>query len=529
MNQIFLKCLFCFFFMLVNLENLSRWLFWWQTKEYRFDRMRVHLKTPKGRKGLFGFFYILKLFFVIGPGRLSGFYFFLFALESFSLFLRFLKRSLKKPKFTFKIWLLLGESLFFQGSLIFFLCPCPTLSLTVRPFFTANLLLPAIVALGVAVLAIPTLLIKKRIIKKARRKIKKQPNLTVIGITGSFGKTSTKEFLKVILESQFRVLATTDHENTLIGVARQINRYLTDKHQFYIVEMGAYKKGEIKAICDLVTPKMAIITGIGFQHLSLFGSPENLIEAKNELIESLPADGLAFFNGDTSGSLLMSRRCRVKKKIFALDYPPADFRAKEIKISRKSLRFKISAAGFDRFQIFSAGLLGKQNISNLLSAIALGFSLKMNPLQIALAIKKQKPLTGTMKLVSGPGQINLIDDSYNSNPEGVLAALDYLGVFPKNKYLVFQPMIELGEKTEEEHRRVSKKALKICRLIFLTNQNFYRRFVNSRDRDRVFIVRSPRDFLKKILPYLRRDEAILFEGREADPYLKAFLREVRKK
>jgi len=418
--------------------------------------------------------------------------------------------------------LIIVGTLFFQA--LFLIYRFPFIS-AYRAFLEANLLLLFFVGLMVALLSLPTWFLKRRIIKKAKQKIRSYPDLRVIGITGSFGKTSTKEFLAQILSSRFKVLATREHNNTDIGVAKQILKELESHHEVYIVEMGAYKKGEIRSICDLVSPEIGIITGLGTQHFSLFGSFPRLLEAKFELIDSLPGKGLVVLNGDNKFCLAFARQTALKKIIYSTRGQRTDFYAEDIKVFREGIEFRMQKEGKRR--IFRAPLLGKQNVNNLLAAISTASYLGLSLGKIAQEVAKIKSLPGTMRLLIGKGKVNLIDDSYNSNPEGVLAALAYLKVFPGRKFMIFQPMIELGRATFTEHRRVFRKATRICDLIFLTNQNFYDQImtgVNKKLREKVLLAKSPKQMIKSFFSNLSRKDVILLEGKEAARYVEFFLK-----
>ena len=226
-----------------SLQAILRCLYFWQLKEYRLDRFREFLSTR----------------------------------ESSQYFLP--TRWFLRPKLTVKVVGLTLINLIIL-TLLINLNPVGDLS----AYLAAYLLIPLIAALTVASLMPFTVIGAAIIIKLAQQKLKRlSHNLTVIGITGSYGKTATKTILAHLLDAKYSVLSTRGTINTPIGVAQTSLRQLTPSHKFFIVEMGAYKKGEIAAICNLVRPKVGILTGITPQHLGLFGSFDNLKEAKFEL------------------------------------------------------------------------------------------------------------------------------------------------------------------------------------------------------------------------------------------------------
>jgi UDP-N-acetylmuramoyl-tripeptide--D-alanyl-D-alanine ligase len=144
-----------------------------------------------------------------------------------------------------------------------------------------------------------TVLMRNRTLYKASFKIETLTNLLVIGITGSFGKSSTKEFLNIILSECFNVVTTEKNQNSEIGISECILNNVNDNHEIFICEMGAYNKGGIKLLASIAKPKIGILTGIGNQHMSTFGSKQNIVDTKFELIDSLPDEGLAVLNWDS--------------------------------------------------------------------------------------------------------------------------------------------------------------------------------------------------------------------------------------
>lgn len=526
MFPVFLFIFTILFWWLIAVSYLLASLSLWQLKEYRLDRIWAHFQTLEGRKDFLNFFTVGKitlfLAFVFLSPRQPLFKFLypllflawlLFYLFDIILVLRKLaRRRFSKPDFTPKALLIIGLTLFFLLGLFFS-------ASFLDSYLLATVYLPLLVGLTIGLVSLPTRSAKKRILAQARQKISQSPHLRVIGITGSFGKTSTKEFLATILAAKYRVLATLEHQNTPLGIAQQILKILSPRHQIYVVEMGAYKIGEIKQICDLVKPEIGLLTGLGQQHLSLFGSFENLLQAKFELIASLPSRGAAFFNGDNQPCLDLAKKTGVKKIIFSTQNKKSDFFAQKIKALPRRVEFLVAN------QKIEAPLLGRQNVINLLGAIAVARHLGLNWEEIQKGIAKISSSPGTMHPVFGPQGSFLVDDSYNANPEGVLAALEYLQIHPQKKFLILQPLIELGEKSLSEHERIFKKAVQVCDRICLTNKNFYQKSTQNlpaADQAKIVLAPSPAQLAQELIPQLRKKDVLLFEGRESRKYLKAF-------
>lgn len=474
-------------FLITLFKNTIYQLFFWQLKEYRLDRFLVHLQTWQGKKLLFGKMAVAKwltlfltplfLFF-----KASGWLFLivltLFSAEAFSFLKQLLSRGWKRPILTPKILLILTAV--FSLLLAFFL-KLP-LDLSVQTLIFDRVLL-FIISLFIVLTNLPVKIIRQSTINQAKKKIENRSDLMTIGITGSYGKSSTKEFLAQILSQKFKVLKTPANINTDIGVAQTIVRSLKKEHQVFVCEMGAYKKREIKAIGDIARPKIGVITGINEQHLALFGSLEATMAAKFELIEALPKEGTAVFNGNNEYCLEMAKKA-------------------------KRMVAKVQVVRGERVS-FKTDLPGKFFLENILMAAAIAEKLDVEKEKIARAVKKLVLPAHTMQIIKKDG-LTLIDDTYNSNPQGVLAALDYLKTLTGKKIFVFQPMIELGEASGRLHEEVGKKAAQICEQIFLSNQNFYNDIL-KRAKGKVS--------LKKDLPNIKKG-AILFEGREAAALLK---------
>ena len=284
---------------------------------------------------------------------------------------------------------------------------------------------------------------KRKIINLARIKMTGFKG-TVIGVTGSYGKSSTKEMLFEVLLKKFRVVSTPKNVNTEIGVAQTVLKWKGDE-EVAIVEMGAYKRGEIKAICQLVKPKIGIITGIGDQHLSLFGSIENIKKAKYELIESLPVDGWGL----------------VAEK----DFKMAE--AGKIKTSKEQIEFD-----FEK-QKFIVPVLGKQFVRNVIGVIKAAKFMGISLAETAGALHNLNRDNFWPKLVWVKQDLVIVDDSYNAGLESFLNLLEYVKVWSGWKKILVTPgMIELGKKTNEDHLEVGKSLKEIDEVILTNGKNF---------------------------------------------------------
>ena len=303
----------------------------------------------------------------------------------------------------------------------------------------------------------------------------------VIGITGSYGKTSTKYILHRILSEKFNALMTPDSYNTPMGICKVIRGQLAAEHEIFIVEMGAYKRGDIRELCNLVSPQIGILTAVGPQHLERFKSIENIAKTKYELIESLPSDGLAVFNCDNDICAELADKprqagnpvLRYATEVSTLASPAerAQLTATNIRHTDAGLAFTVQtfAETQDAAEVeICTQLLGRHNVSNILAAIAVAITCGMTLEEIRTAIANVEPVPHRLQLTAGAGGVTIIDDSFNSNPVGAKAALEVLTEIGDGKKVLVTPgMIELGEKEYEENKKLGEHAADVCDLVIL--------------------------------------------------------------
>lgn len=511
----------------------------WQLKEYRWDRFRDFLGTRQSNFLLFSYvnlarFLGLVLYAVVYYadkfwGSLIWYILFVFVLEIFLALWEIKERGLLRPKLTAKALLILAlTSLIHLLTLGLIYFNAGTLYNLALGLLALAILSPVVTGLVILVLKPVTYAAKKAIIKKAQRKMAQFKNLKVIGITGSYGKSSTKEFLYTILNEKYKVLKTPEHVNTDIGVAKTILNDLDETHEVFIVEMGAYRPGEIKVICDLVKPQIGIITGISKQHLGLFGSLENILHTKFELADSLPPTGTLFVNGDCAYCLYQQNEFK-GEQIFYSTRERGDLSARDIKVEKDRLVFRIVSAGqAEASALYSVNLLGAYNISNLLPCIGVAQKLAMNFSEIIHGLAKIKPLVGTMKLYKGLNNVQVIDDSYNANPDGVKLALEHLRLFePAKKIIVFSQLLELGNEAAQIHKEVGARLAEIGDKIIIVSENYWPEledgFKSKEESGLYYFIREPEKVIAELKRNSNSDTVILLEGRMPEIILKSLL------
>ena len=307
-----------------------------------------------------------------------------------------------------------------------------------------------------------------RYIRDAKKIIRRMNHLKVIGVTGSYGKTSSKYILTEILSRRFTTLMTPESYNTTMGVVRTVREKLKPIHEIFVCEMGAQSTGEIKEICDIVSPQYGIITSIGPQHLETFKSIENIIKTKFELYDALPEKSNSVVN-------LSSYYIKENKPDRSVGYSltkedGGEYYAEDISYGPSGASFKICGKDIEPFAVESK-LLGKHNILNIVGAAALALKLGMTPEEIALAVKRIKPVPHRLEPVKHAGGILVIDDAFNSNLEGAKSAVEVLGSFEKGKRMLITPgMVELGEKEYEFNKIFGEHAAKYSDYIILVGK-----------------------------------------------------------
>lgn len=314
----------------------------------------------------------------------------------------------------------------------------------------------AFAILGIVIMLPVERVINKKYYNEAASILKSMNDIKVVGITGSFGKTSTKHYLHRILSEHYDVLMTPGSFNTPMGVIRTIREMMKPYNQVFICEMGAKQIGDIKEICDLVNPQIGIVTAVGKMHLESFKSIENVQKTKFELIDALPNDGLAIINNDFE-------YCSNRKidNVPALRYAVsctdnADYVATNVNYTPSGTKFSI--VGPNDFIIdLETQLIGECNISNLIAAVIVAVKLDVPVDKIKYAVGRIEQVEHRLNLKRTPGGVNIIDDAFNSNPTGSRMAVDVLSQFTTGKRIIVTPgMIELGEEQYELNKQLGK-------------------------------------------------------------------------
>ena len=302
---------------------------------------------------------------------------------------------------------------------------------------------------------------------KAKKKLKNMKNLKKIAITGSYGKTTTKNILNDILSVKYNSFATEKSFNTMNGLMISINNKLDKFCDIFVAEMGAFRKGEIKEKCKFIKPQYGIITTIGKAHLESFGNIHNTQKAKFELIDSLPDDGVAVLNMDDEYQTSYESKSKCKKYWISMNKKDADLYAYDIELSAKGTKFRCKFKNEEKSEVFETKLLGRENIYNILEGMMMAYALGMNTNEIALGLKRIKPVEHRLELIEYDEHITIIDDAYNSNPVGSRMAIEVLSMMEGKKIIVTPGMIELGDEQNVANRELGHYIAKVCDEVIL--------------------------------------------------------------
>jgi UDP-N-acetylmuramoyl-tripeptide--D-alanyl-D-alanine ligase len=287
----------------------------------------------------------------------------------------------------------------------------------------------------------------------------------VVGITGSYGKTTTKVLLAQLLEEPGRpCFATPESFNTTLGVCRAINEGLRDEHWAAVIEMGAYRVGEIAEICSFTHPQAAILTAIGLMHLERFGSRRRIAEAKSELLAAIPADGLAVMPSDIAErDVLLSR---LRGRLVEVGHPGDRWWLEGEEIDACGTRFRLRGSGGEDFAM-AVPLYGSHLLRDLLCALAAAVELGHNPQALTARAAGLRGAPHRLEVTRSHG-VTIIDDSYNSNPEGAAEALRLLGALPGERRVLVTPgFVELGSEQEQSMVDLGRRAAQVCSHVIL--------------------------------------------------------------
>jgi UDP-N-acetylmuramoyl-tripeptide--D-alanyl-D-alanine ligase len=347
----------------------------------------------------------------------------------------------------------------------------------------------------------------------------------IVGITGSYGKSSTKAILAHILQFHAPTLAATGSINTIMGVTRHIREELVPGHRFMVVEMGAFKTGSIRRLCQLTPPDAAIITAVGDMHLERFGSTDAIITAKSELAEALPDAGLLVVNADSPGALTIARRASKRRVLLYGETSTEELatRLEDVVFSKQGTSFVLRT--HDRtFHCFTP-LHGRPIVLNLAGAFTLAAAVGVDPDVIVAALGTLRPVSNRLEVVEEKG-VTWIRDAYNSNQFGFRAALEVAGALPvKRRFLATPGVIELGASQAAVNRALSREAAAVCDstlVVSETNRDAFAAGHKDAGReDRLVPVAGRKEAFEWLKAHVVDGDAVILENDLPDLYERA--------
>lgn len=384
------------------------------------------------------------------------------------------------------------------------------------------LLLPYLVAISGLIAWPVEKIISEMYFRDAQRKLKEMPDLIRIGVTGSYGKTSVKFFLGTMLSEKYSVLTTPSSYNTPMGVTRVIREKLTPSHQVFVAEMGARHRGDIREMCRLVHPEIGVLTSVGPQHLDTFKTLDRVVSTKYELIEGLPKGGHGFFADDGDICLKLYEKTEKPKTLVSITRQDCDLWAGDIVSTPEGSTFTLHQRNGESVTC-TAKLLGRHNIQNMLLAAAVCLHLDLTLPQIARGISKLQPVEHRLELIQSGG-LTIIDDAFNSNPRGAMAALDVLKDFQNGRRIIITPgMVELGQKEAEFNRRFGAAMASCVDIAILVGKKHTQPIVQGLKEagfpeSAIHLVASLNEATKLLHSLARAGDTVLFENDLPDNY-----------
>lgn len=284
----------------------------------------------------------------------------------------------------------------------------------------------------------------------------------VVGITGSYGKSSSKAMLAHLLQFHAPTVAATGSINTVMGVTRHLREDLVPGHRFLVVEMGAYAVGSIARLCALTPPAAGLITAVGDMHLERFGSTDAIRLAKSELAQAVPVGGLLVVNADSPNALAIAKQFSDRRVLLYGEESREDLetRVEHVRFTKEGSHFQLRTPS--RLYTCFTPVLGRPIIRNLAGAFTLATAVGADPDVMVAAFRTLKPVSNRLELVEDAG-VTWIRDAYNSNQFGFRAALEVAADLPASRrYLVTPGVIELGAAQHEVNKALSREAAAVC-------------------------------------------------------------------
>ncbi|MFA6184040.1 MAG: UDP-N-acetylmuramoyl-tripeptide--D-alanyl-D-alanine ligase [Parcubacteria group bacterium] len=374
------------------------------------------------------------------------------------------------------------------------------------------IILPFLVGLAFLIIKPLDMILKQKKINNAR-KIILTSKVKVIGIAGSYGKTSVKEILATILSQKFEVIKTPENINTDIGIADFIikNKDKFKEGTIFVVEMGAYQKGEIKKICEMVKPLYSILTGINESHLERFGSLENIIEAKFEISQN--TQELALFNFDDENLKKNYSRFAFKKSIGISKQDAQDILVRE---NFKGLKFRWEGNNFE------TSLLAQHNIALIMLCAKIAQEFLFSLDDISKGVAAVCPVKHRLEpIYNTHTDIMVIDDSYNGNLNGIKSGIWVLKQATGRKVVLTPGLVELGSRAQEIHEEIGELYAKNVDLVMLIKSKMVNFIIMGMKKSGFInykVYKNTQEAHNDLSNILQKGDTIIFQNDLTDNY-----------
>lgn len=386
------------------------------------------------------------------------------------------------------------------------------------------ILWPLYLVLAVLVLWVFDFFAKWKIVSKAKRIVADYPDLIIVGVAGSYGKTTMKNVLGTILKSKFQVLVTPDSVNTPVGISRWFDKEFHSGIDVVIIEMGEHYQGDIKYLCSIMPPNFAVVTGINEAHLERLKTIDTATKTVFEIAENMKENGTLVLNFDDA---VVSKKYKEfsgghKVKFYSVSKKEADINitAKNFDAEKLSWEFEIPKIGKA-----SAYVLGEYFLGDITAAIIVAEELGLKSSEIRKGIENIKPVEHRLQPIPGKGNVLVIDDSYNGNSAGVKEAIAVLSRFKDRRKIYLTPgIVETGVMNEKVHTEIGKDLSKVADVVILIKNSatphIGRALIeNGFKRENIILFKTAPEAHAALGTILKPNDVILFQNDWGDQYL----------
>jgi len=419
--------------------------------------------------------------------------------------------------------------------------PVLYISLGVFPNIILDILISILLCIALAplfwiVLSLATVLFspldliaKERIIRNARKKLLSFPKIKIVAITGSYGKTTMKDVISTVLGIRYRVVSTKGNYNTPIGISRQILEDIDEDTDIFVVEMGAYKKGDIAELCGIAKPDISILTGINEAHLERFGSIENTVDAKFDIVGHCAADGKIVLNADDKRIVSSYKKYKGNQEVYFFSKEKNElckYNANKINFDKngKGISFILDRESKIIGEI-STPFIAEYIVGDVISAFIVGGLLGMTDAEIQAGVKHIKQPKHRLNTQKTPNDMIVIDDSYNGNLDGVYSAIEALSRFTSRRKIYITPgLVEVGDMSEELHEKIGVRLGKVADIVFLIENSTTDAIKRGLEEagfntEHLYVYKNKQDAYKKLGQMSLSGDVVLFQNDWPENYV----------